>query len=611
MKPLALNLSKMKKIGGDEHSSTFQHPDGHQIRIAHAPLSALQRGQITKMTIHKMADGGSVDNSDQMHAQKMQESVNRIRAKDSDPAIVQKQAQNMGLTQYEADGGEIAPNSSQMPDDKFDPDSVVGPSTAASNAEPAMSTQSFGPAEALAAITGAGVSDASAATIPGDTGQTPPTESAAQPSQAMPASNFGKPQSGGNSGLPNVSVNDLYQTGLKGIASQQSAETGMAQANLKAAQNYQAQIAADQTGWEAEKQSKMSDIQNAINDVNNNHIQPNHYLENMSVPGKISTAIGLILGGAGAHATGGQNMALQFLNNQINRDVESQKANQDTRRSILTGYQEKYKDAQVAEGMTRATMYGIYANKLQQAADAAGPGLAASRALQAKQALLNQMVPLVNNANLMQQGSKFNGQNQMEGGPGGSEPEFISYLNSAQRMNPELYKDAQSKYVPGIGVATHPVEKEDGDRLKDLNALSPMVDKAIADQKEFGMTGAWGVQNRADAASDRQALQVQLNKLTALKRLNDNEYDNYGKQVGDLGGVNAGGTLRTLQNLKSQLETDRNTGMSNMGIVPFRGSAPPTGLSSQAQKNLNAAMKNNPGVSQQDLMAELKKHGRL
>ena len=70
MKPMAFNLKDAKKVGGDDKSSTFQLKSGHQIKILHAPLSALHRQRIEKMPVHKFAYGGDDDqNSSQMPAQ--------------------------------------------------------------------------------------------------------------------------------------------------------------------------------------------------------------------------------------------------------------------------------------------------------------------------------------------------------------------------------------------------------------------------------------------------------------------------------------------------------------------------------------------------------------
>lgn len=53
MKPMTLNLSKMKKIASDKKTSTFQHDDGHKMVILHSALPHLQRKALEKMPLHK------------------------------------------------------------------------------------------------------------------------------------------------------------------------------------------------------------------------------------------------------------------------------------------------------------------------------------------------------------------------------------------------------------------------------------------------------------------------------------------------------------------------------------------------------------------------------
>src|SRR5271154_6536628 len=71
MKPLALNMSKMKKIAGDKEHSIFKHDDGHTMIIAHGKLPALQRKQLEKLPITeqepKMAEGGKLDANARKH----------------------------------------------------------------------------------------------------------------------------------------------------------------------------------------------------------------------------------------------------------------------------------------------------------------------------------------------------------------------------------------------------------------------------------------------------------------------------------------------------------------------------------------------------------------
>lgn len=54
-------------------------------------------------------------------------------------------------------------------------------------------------------------------------------------------------------------------------------------------------------------------------------IDPENYVKNLGVSGKISTGIGLVLSGMGSGLTGQPNMAMQVLQNNINRDIDAQK----------------------------------------------------------------------------------------------------------------------------------------------------------------------------------------------------------------------------------------------------------------------------------------------
>lgn len=58
MKPFSVNLSKFKKIAHDKKSTTLQDPDGHEIRVVHSKLPAIQRKQLEGLPMY--AEGGDV-----------------------------------------------------------------------------------------------------------------------------------------------------------------------------------------------------------------------------------------------------------------------------------------------------------------------------------------------------------------------------------------------------------------------------------------------------------------------------------------------------------------------------------------------------------------------
>lgn len=636
MKPLAFNLKDAKKTAADKNSSTFSLPSGHEIKIIHAQISPLQRKQLEQMPVHKMASGGDAQGmgatagSSSAPADGTQFDANGMPIPGSGPSAPPISTQGTSIasgadpipsdiSNKNLDLQSVSDAQSKQAEDQATTDAHVLSQIHQHNVLADQMNQKAGkvvvpliqpPNTGTNAYTKNNTLLPSAALpFSPDSVQSSQASADRQPSSQSPNSGQGLNQI---PPLPPVSIDDAYKTGMDAITAQQQAESQEGNDKTALAQRYAAQQVAEAAQWEDERQSKMQEVQNAINDVHAGHINPNHYLESQNTGQHIATAIGLILGGAGAHATGGQNMAMNFLNSQIDRDINAQKSNQQNNQTVLGAYQNKYQNSVAAENMARATNYGIYASQFDAAAAKATDPLARARALQAKAELQSKIIPLVNQANLMQMGSKFNGNGDgVTGNSGtGSEPQYINYLNAAQKINPEVYKDAQSKYVPGVGVSTHPVAQPDVERLGNLNSLEPLVDKAIGDQKNYGDLGAWSPKNRADATSDQTSIQVQLNKLTGLNRLNDQEYKNYGQQVGNIGGVNMGGTLESLKNLKRQIQTDRSTSMANMGIVPFSGSAPPSGFSPQQQKNLQNVTRDNPGVPQATLISALKNAGK-
>lgn len=52
MKPFSVNLSKFKKMAQDKKSTTLRDPDGHEIRIVHSALPAIQRKQLEGLPMY-------------------------------------------------------------------------------------------------------------------------------------------------------------------------------------------------------------------------------------------------------------------------------------------------------------------------------------------------------------------------------------------------------------------------------------------------------------------------------------------------------------------------------------------------------------------------------
>ena len=71
------------------------------------------------------------------------------------------------------------------------------------------------------------------------------------------------------------------------------------------------------------------------NKMANDEIDNDRVFNNMSTGRKIRTIIGVLLGAAGSGIGGGENLALAMLNKEIERDVEAQKSNRDSKFNLF------------------------------------------------------------------------------------------------------------------------------------------------------------------------------------------------------------------------------------------------------------------------------------
>ena len=182
---------------------------------------------------------------------------------------------------------------------------------------------------------------------------------------------------------------DMYKSGfnqqLAGIGAEAKATgaLGAAEAGI------QAQSATNQQKLMNDFQTHMADFQSqsdeavkALQDPKSG-IDPNHYMGSMDTGQRISTAVGLILGGIGGGVLGTENPALKMLNMNIDRDIDAQRQNLGTKKSLLEYNLSKTRNLQEATVMTKGMMNDIAQHNLLAAAAASQDPLAKSRAQQA------------------------------------------------------------------------------------------------------------------------------------------------------------------------------------------------------------------------------------
>lgn len=351
----SFSLANFKKVHSDGSATVLKHPDGHEIKIDHTNLRPAIKKQLEKLPIAK-ADGGDVAPVEtapappQMAPQEL-EQFKALKQKYMNQMAQAKDMYGAGFTpdQIDRQSTELAHNDIQQGIDK----QQAAEKARVHDLEIASQAQKMG----------------YSGTVQG------PPESQLKPEIPKPQSpqlasyQQGRPEQA-PSAPSNGNINLNPGQPEQGAPQEQVPQQRFAnpyELEQQVAKDYANNIQKIQEANMAALQHLSGEIVNTVKDIHDSHINPNAYLENMSVGNKIGTAIGLILGGAGAGLSHTNNAALSWLDNQIQRNVDAQKNELGKKESILSAYMNQYGNLKTASDMALATQNAWLASKFQQA----------------------------------------------------------------------------------------------------------------------------------------------------------------------------------------------------------------------------------------------------
>lgn len=342
-----MNLSQFKKVRDDAQTAILKHPKGHEIRIAKKGLTAKLKEQLAELPLH-LAEGGDTN---------------------------------------------------QIPYDTL-------------LAQQAQSNAPYGVSPAMAQV---------ASNDPFADTSNPSVPVSIDRSQAtpLPVANYNlntqaAPQAQPAQGVPGIGnyqgYSDAFVQQQQGIQDEAKAVGEQGNRNSLAAAENVNQLTRMNQDYQARMKHLTNQSDSFVTDYAQGHINPNHYLENMGAGQKIATAIGLILGGIGGGLTHQQNPALQFLQGQIDRDIESQKADIGKKQNLLSAAFHMTGNERDAVDLAKSLRMGILASQFQQAGAQAQDPAAKARAEQiAARLKIEGSLPLMNQVAIRQ---TLLGQNQ-------------------------------------------------------------------------------------------------------------------------------------------------------------------------------------------------------
>lgn len=391
---MQFDLSKFKKIAADKNSTTLQNPAGHQIRIAHDSVTGRVRNQLHSLPMY-LPDGGDVVEGNPDVNQYPDETFpgGKIMEGETAPAkifnnmnpaqqdILSQEGSSMNNNHSQAPGEFQQSPLERMSDDEFlnsyDPKNPEHEGERTRRLElndKILDNLQYNKAlretkgiYGKPKITPQALPNSNVHPDIAESDQAPASEDQGRSPAGVPGGgNVPPPLPGGQQMDVMAPYNRARSELMTGAAQQGQAERQQAAGSLPIEQDLQGDLEEVGKNAYALRTPIYQEMQNVIKDTPS-HIRPDHYLENMGTPKKIATAIGLLAGGMGSAFTG-SNPALDFLNKQIDRDIESQKANIALKPTLLGAYAHMLGSVEAGTKMAMATNYGIYASRLREQA---------------------------------------------------------------------------------------------------------------------------------------------------------------------------------------------------------------------------------------------------
>jgi hypothetical protein len=458
-----INFHGFKLVHRDENKAILKKGP-HEMHLAIKALHPGNQAELAKLPLHKsnpmnpklaeskkspkMADGGKVAESKDLEIEEIPGADKPFKTKDG------LEIEPVAEESKYADGGDVLPIGDRAaPSDvpvafQKAPDDVAAPGSIDYNNIP--EEKSF-------VIQPSATASPDQSRAGGGPQPTPQPLSSSPPSSSAPQSPDASAQ------LPNGMYSQLAnslpqsQQAEKNIAAVQSeADRQLAQfhednANLMKKMYTNVYGGTDENGKPVQGSlaEHQQEINNLTQDIKNNHIDPSRYMSSLGTGSKILTGIGIILGGGGSAVTGQPNYALDFVNKQIDRDIQAQVAEQGKKENLVSMYTKMMGNEREGVAMASAAMAKITADKMMAIAekadggflkgadgkpilDAQGKpvaGLATQRAQLASQELLQKYFPMLQQASIMQ-GARQALQNHSSTPQSSDYPINISKMNS-------------------------------------------------------------------------------------------------------------------------------------------------------------------------------------
>ncbi len=281
------------------------------------------------------------------------------------------------------------------------------------------------------------------------------------PQSAAPA--LPQPTMPGGLGSPEGMMAQGYKDRLAGIDQSVNAQGDLALEQEGILADRAAALQEAQDTYKQQWSTLDNERQAFMDDIKNSHISPERYWTGDPKTGegghsKLMTGIGIII--AGYNPAGGENAAINFLKYQMDKNMESQKANLSKKENLLSYNMKQFGNLKDAMDMTRVMQSDIVQTELQAAAARATSPIAKAAAMQAigqlKMESSAKFQELIKNRTLQQLSANIS-----TADPASAQ----KMINALRAVDPKKAEEMAERLVPGAGFANTP---EDAKMLKEV-----------------------------------------------------------------------------------------------------------------------------------------------
>lgn len=397
----------------------------------------------------------------------------------------------------------------------------------------------------------------------------PPTTQAPPSAQDAPAVPIAQPTpapAAAAQPAPMPGVGGEFNSGLKqelgGIQAQGEAAQSQAAAESKAYEQRQQGLQKMQADMEGQMAAHTARVEKLQTDILNGKIDPNRFWNTRTTGQKITAALGMILGGAGAGVTGQPNYAIQAIDKAIDRDLESQKLEMGKKETLLGYYMQQGHQLMAAHQLAKADYMDITSAQLMKAASQGGGQKAAAVAQQLAGAAkmgADQMRRQATLQGLQIQQTKMSTDFQRAqlgamqglfrgGGEGGSNLDPAAEAMLPEEMRARIVRLSDGK-------ATLARTAKDADEVKKTDESTTILSEKLKRYNTLLQTGSpvLSPSDRATAHALHESILTDINGLAGLNRFTSEEAKIFAGRVPDITNMIKPGAKAKLDELGTEI----------------------------------------------------------